>query len=134
MYFDSISRVDVDRWSTGRIALLGDAGYGATVGGMGTSTAIVAAYVLAGELAESDGDHTAAFQAYERGLRKPVRACQSGGDRTGKFLAPATRFGAAFRNRTMNSPFLLNQMLKVGQKISSQLPIRDYTVPVASAE
>jgi 2-polyprenyl-6-methoxyphenol hydroxylase-like FAD-dependent oxidoreductase len=128
LYFDSISRVDVDRWSSGRVALLGDAGYGATVGGMGTGTAIVAAYVLAGELATSDGNHTAAFQTYERQLRKPIRACQSGGNRTGKFLAPATRFGEAFRNHTMNSPFFLNQMLRLGQKLSSQLPIRDYAV------
>jgi len=128
LYFDSISRVDVDRWSTGRVALLGDAGYGATVGGMGTGTAIVAAYVLAGELATSGGDHTAAFARYEQTLRKPVQTCQAGGNRTGKFLAPATRFGIWFRNWTMNTPFLLNQMLKVGQKVSSQVELRDYPV------
>jgi 2-polyprenyl-6-methoxyphenol hydroxylase-like FAD-dependent oxidoreductase len=128
LYFDSISRVDVDRWSTGRVALLGDAGYGATVGGMGTGMAIVAAYVLAGELATSGGDHAAAFARYEQALRKPVQTCQAGGNRTGKFLAPATRFGIWFRNWTMNTPFLLNQMLKVGQKVSSQVELRDYPV------
>lgn len=128
LYFDSISRVDVDRWSTGRIALVGDAGYGATVGGMGTGTAIVAAYVLAGELATSGGDYAAAFASYERQLRKPVKACQSGGNRTGKFLAPGTRFGIAARNRLMGTPFLLNQMLRLGQKVSSDFEIRDYAV------
>jgi 2-polyprenyl-6-methoxyphenol hydroxylase-like FAD-dependent oxidoreductase len=128
LYFDSISRVDVDRWSTGRVALVGDAGYGATVGGMGTGTAIVAAYVLAGELASSDGDYAAAFASYERQLRKPVKVCQAGGNRTGKFLAPGTRFGIAARNRLLGTPFLLNQMLKVGEKISSDFVIRDYAV------
>jgi 2-polyprenyl-6-methoxyphenol hydroxylase-like FAD-dependent oxidoreductase len=128
LYFDSISRVDVGRWSAGRVALLGDAGYGATVGGMGTGTAIVAAYVLAGELATSDGDHAAAFARYEQALRKPVQACQAGGNRTGKFLAPATRFGIWARNWAMNTPFLLNQMLKAGQRISSQVELRDYPV------
>ncbi|NEA32488.1 FAD-dependent monooxygenase [Streptomyces sp. SID13031] len=126
LYFDSISRVDIDRWSDGRVALVGDAGYGATVGGMGTGTAIVAAYVLAGELAAAGGDHAAAFAAYERQLRKPVKVCQSGGNRAGKFLAPATRFGIAARNRLLGTPFLLNQMLRVGEKISSDFVIRDY--------
>jgi 2-polyprenyl-6-methoxyphenol hydroxylase-like FAD-dependent oxidoreductase len=108
--------------------LLGDAGYGATVGGMGTGTAIVAAYMLAGELATSGGNHAAAFAAYERQLRKPVQACQSGGNRTGKFLAPGTRFGLAARNRLLSNAFLLNQMLRLGQKVTSGIPIRDYTV------
>jgi hypothetical protein len=51
VYFDSVSRVEVPRWSTGRIALLGDDASGATLSGTGTGTAIVGAYALAGELA-----------------------------------------------------------------------------------
>ncbi|MEU5346491.1 FAD-dependent monooxygenase [Streptomyces sp. NPDC020766] len=43
LYFDSISRADVDTWSTGRVCLVGDAACGATIGGMGTGTAVVAA-------------------------------------------------------------------------------------------
>jgi 2-polyprenyl-6-methoxyphenol hydroxylase-like FAD-dependent oxidoreductase len=128
LYFDSISRVDVDRWSTGRVVLLGDAGYGATVGGMGTSTAVVASYLLAGELARSGGDYRAAFHRYEAQLRKPVSKTQRGGDRTGKFLAPGTRFGIAARNRLLSQPFLLNQMLKAGQKISNLVELPDYSV------
>lgn len=127
LYFDSISRVDVDRWSTGRVVLLGDAGYGATVGGMGTSTAVVASYLLAGELATSGGDYRAAFHRYEAQLRKPVSKTQRGGNRTGKFLAPGTRFGIAARNRLLSQPFLLNQMLKAGQKISNLVELPDYS-------
>ncbi|GAB3848376.1 Rossmann-fold NAD(P)-binding domain-containing protein [Dactylosporangium cerinum] len=63
LYFDAICRVDVPSWSRGRIALIGDAAAGATIGGMGTGTAVVAAYVLAGELAAAGGDHTVAFPA-----------------------------------------------------------------------
>jgi 2-polyprenyl-6-methoxyphenol hydroxylase-like FAD-dependent oxidoreductase len=127
LYFDSISRVDVDRWSTGRVVLLGDAGYGATVGGMGTSTAVVAWYILAGELATSGGDYGAAFRRYEAQLRKPVSKTQSGGNRTGKFLAPGTRFGIAARNRMLLQPFLLNQMLKLGEKVSNLVELSDYS-------
>jgi 2-polyprenyl-6-methoxyphenol hydroxylase-like FAD-dependent oxidoreductase len=42
--------VDIDRYHAGRVVLLGDAGYGNTLGGFGTGLAIVGAYVLAGEL------------------------------------------------------------------------------------
>ena len=45
-YFDSISQIRLDRWSAGRVALIGDAGYAAGPGGNGTGTAVVAAYVL----------------------------------------------------------------------------------------
>ncbi|TCO51026.1 2-polyprenyl-6-methoxyphenol hydroxylase-like FAD-dependent oxidoreductase [Kribbella antiqua] len=127
LYFDSISRVDVDHWSTGRVVLLGDAGYGATVGGMGTSTAVVASYILAGELATSGGDYRAAFKRYEAQLRKPVSKTQNGGNRTGKFLAPGTRFGIAARNRLLSTPFFLDQMLKAGAKISGLVELRDYS-------
>jgi 2-polyprenyl-6-methoxyphenol hydroxylase-like FAD-dependent oxidoreductase len=127
LYFDSISRVDIDRWSDRRVALVGDAGYGATLGGMGTGSAIVAAYVLAGELA-TRRNHADAFAAYEGRLRKPVRVTQQGGNRAGKFLAPGTRFGIAARNRMMNTPILLNGMIKMAEKMSSQVAITDYAV------
>lgn len=102
LYFDSISRVDLPRWSHGRVALVGDAACGATLGGMGTGTAVVAAYVLAGELAAARGDHRAAFARYESRLRAFAQRCQKGGDRTGKFLAPRTRTGLRLRNTLLN--------------------------------
>lgn len=65
-YFDSVSQVKMDRWSAGRTALIGDAAYCASpLSGMGTGMAVVAAYVLAGELAEADGDYSVAFSRYE---------------------------------------------------------------------
>ena len=88
----------MDRWSTDRIVLLGDAGYGATFGALGTGTAIVAAYVLAGELAQ--GDFRTAFDRYEERLRKSVSKSQDG-SRAGQFMAPATRFGIAARNKLL---------------------------------
>jgi 2-polyprenyl-6-methoxyphenol hydroxylase-like FAD-dependent oxidoreductase len=93
-YFDSISRVDVWPWSRGRIALVGDAASGATIGGMGTGTAIVAAYAQAGALAAAEGDHTVAYPRYERLLRDFARRAQKGGDTTGKFFAPAAPGGS----------------------------------------
>lgn len=119
MYFDSISRADVDTWSKGRIGLVGDAACGATIGGMGTGTGVVAAYVLAGELALAGGDHYAAFTRYEKAMRGYAQGCQKGGDRTGKFLAPGTATGLRIRNGLLSRRSFLNWMLKEGQKVST---------------
>ncbi|XIE79147.1 FAD-dependent monooxygenase [Streptomyces sp. SBR177] len=126
LYFDSISRADVNTWSRGRVCLVGDAACGATIGGMGTGTAVVAAYVLAGELARAQGDHRTAFARYERRLRTYAEGCQAGGDRTGKFLAPATTTGIRLRNTLLSRRLLLNGMLKLGEKVSSTVTLPDY--------
>jgi 2-polyprenyl-6-methoxyphenol hydroxylase-like FAD-dependent oxidoreductase len=89
-YFDSVSQVRLDRWSAGRVALIGDAGYAAGPGGNGTGTAVIAAYVLAGELAAARGDYQAAFDRYERLLRPYVARGQKQARGGRDFLAPAT--------------------------------------------
>ncbi|MBP2706376.1 FAD-dependent monooxygenase [Microbispora sp. RL4-1S] len=76
-YLDSISQVRMDHWSSGRVALVGDAAYGPSpASGQGTSLALVGAYVLAGRLALAAGDHTAGFAAYEREMRPFVEQNQ----------------------------------------------------------
>jgi 2-polyprenyl-6-methoxyphenol hydroxylase-like FAD-dependent oxidoreductase len=79
-YFSSAGQVDIDRWSRGRAALVGDAGYcAAPTSGMGTSQALIGARVLARQLAEGGGDHAAAFAAYEAELRPYVAENQAKG-------------------------------------------------------
>ncbi|MFE6688091.1 FAD-dependent monooxygenase [Streptomyces sp. NPDC057743] len=126
LYFDSISRVDVPTWSTGRIALLGDAAYGATVGGMGTGSALVGAYVLAGELALAAGDHHRAFARYEQQLRPYVTRCQEGGRTTGTFLAPPTQDALTTRNATLNNPTALTTMLQAAHQTSAAIDLPNY--------
>jgi 2-polyprenyl-6-methoxyphenol hydroxylase-like FAD-dependent oxidoreductase len=77
-YFASTCQVRLDRWSTGRVALLGDAGFcAAPTSGLGTSQALIAARSLARHLA-ADG-HEAAFRAYEREIRPYVEENQDKG-------------------------------------------------------
>jgi 2-polyprenyl-6-methoxyphenol hydroxylase-like FAD-dependent oxidoreductase len=72
-FFDSMGQVRMDSWSRGRVALLGDAGYCPTpLTGLGTSFALVGAYVLAGELATARGDHRVAFARYDEIMRPYV--------------------------------------------------------------
>lgn len=70
-YFDEMSQIKMDRWSRGRVALVGDAGYCCSpLSGQGTSVALLGAYILAGELksAAQDGtvDHERGFANYQR--------------------------------------------------------------------
>ncbi|MFF3677434.1 FAD-dependent monooxygenase [Streptomyces sp. NPDC002120] len=90
-FFDANAQVEMDSWSRGRIVLLGDAGYCAgPTSGRGTSQALIGAYILAGELAASGGDHTTAFAAYEREMRGYVSEHQSvGREGAERFFMPA---------------------------------------------
>lgn len=90
-YFDSISQVHLDRWSAGRVALVGDAAYCASpASGQGTSLALVGAYVLAGELA-SAASHERAFAAYEERMRPFVARNQALGPANVKRMVMRTR-------------------------------------------
>lgn len=82
-------------WSRGRAVLLGDAAYGGSIG-MGTSMALVGAYVLAGELAT---DPTRAFAAYEAAMRDYVAANHRRDPNIDKGFAPMTARGIWLRNQ-----------------------------------
>jgi 2-polyprenyl-6-methoxyphenol hydroxylase-like FAD-dependent oxidoreductase len=80
-YFDTFAQVHMPTISQGRVTLAGDAGYCASpLSGMGTSLALVGAYVLAGELGQAeslDADKVqAALQRYEAVMRPYIDRCQ----------------------------------------------------------
>ncbi len=57
--------------------MIGDAAYCPTpISGMGTSLAIIGAYILAGELSQNT-DHSKAFEAFETKLRPYVKSVQN---------------------------------------------------------
>ena len=90
-YFDSISQIVLQSWSTGRATLVGDAGYspGPAVGG-GTSLALVGGYVLAEELARAGADHARGLRAYEERMRQLVVRSRAIGPTTMNLLIPRT--------------------------------------------
>lgn len=80
-YFDAFVQVHMSPISKGRVTLAGDAGYCASpLSGMGTSLALVGAYVLAGELGLTDGLDAerirTALQRYESVMRPYIDKCQ----------------------------------------------------------
>ncbi|MET9408105.1 FAD-dependent monooxygenase [Streptomyces sp. NPDC002935] len=132
LYFDAIAQVHVDRLTKGRVALLGDAGYGATMGGMGTGVAIVAAYVLAGELALADGDHRTAFAAYETRIRDFAKGCQKISGNAGPFFAPPTERRIRSRDlmyRLLSSRPLAGFFKKLTERAATGIELREYPRP-----
>ncbi|KKC01137.1 FAD-binding domain [Mycolicibacter arupensis] len=104
LYFDAVSQVRMDRWSHGRVLLIGDAaGCISLLGGEGTGLAITEAYVLAGELHAAKGDHVRAFHAYEERLRPFIEAKQAGARRFVGFFATRTRLGLWFRKQALRA-------------------------------
>lgn len=93
-YFDSITQLQLDTWSRGRVTLVGDAGYcpGPGVGGS-TSLAVLGAYILAGELAQADGDYPRAFASYQRLMADPVRHSRAFARTAAKSIVPGSAAG-----------------------------------------
>jgi 2-polyprenyl-6-methoxyphenol hydroxylase-like FAD-dependent oxidoreductase len=76
-YLDQVAQVVMDRWSSGRVGLLGDAAFSSSpLSGQGTGLALVGAYLLAGELAAAGWDPEAGFVGYEGRMRSFVEANQ----------------------------------------------------------
>jgi 2-polyprenyl-6-methoxyphenol hydroxylase-like FAD-dependent oxidoreductase len=128
LYFDRVSQIKMDRWSRGRVALVGDAAFCVSLmAGQGSALAMTAAYVLAGELAKAKGDHDRAFGKYEEVLQSFIGAKQIGAERFAAAFAPKTRWGVFFRNqviRTLRIPGL--GRLAFGRDITDTLALPDY--------
>ncbi|KAL2178471.1 uncharacterized protein P884DRAFT_257607 [Thermothelomyces heterothallicus CBS 202.75] len=112
-YCERIGLVKVPRWSSGHVALVGDAAHCPTVlSGMGTTCAMVGAYILAGEIGrhsvsasgngEPDGLE-AALKRYEETLRPLVDRMQEGilERADGQWLLSGSAFGVELWNCLM---------------------------------
>ncbi|GAA3110904.1 hypothetical protein GCM10017687_24370 [Streptomyces echinatus] len=99
---DWISTVDGTRprWSSGRVALVGDAAYAPSfLTGQGSSLALVGAYMLAGSLA--DRDHASGFAAYEHDTRGFVTMNQEQIGEGDAMLFPTTARALEQRNAVL---------------------------------
>jgi 2-polyprenyl-6-methoxyphenol hydroxylase-like FAD-dependent oxidoreductase len=98
LFFDTAGQIRMPHWSSGRVALVGDAAYAPSfLTGQGSSLALVGAYMLANALA-TNRDHTAAFAAYERDVRGFVAMNQALVDDGAATLFPTTAQALEQRN------------------------------------
>jgi 2-polyprenyl-6-methoxyphenol hydroxylase-like FAD-dependent oxidoreductase len=134
-YFGSVCQVVVDCWSRGRTVLLGDAAFcSSPLTGLGTSMALVGAYVLAGELAASPHDPAAAFGRYQDEMRTYVAECQELPPGGMNGFAPKSRAMIGMRNlsmRLMTAWPVRNLLAKQFQK-SDGITLKDYSRPAVS--
>ena len=108
LYFDRVSQIQMNPqrglWTRNRVTLVGDAAFCVSLlAGQGSSLAMVAAYVLAGELYRSKGDYGEAFERY-RNLFAPFVALKQ---------KAALRFAGTFAPKSELSLFLRNQIFKL---------------------
>lgn len=76
-YMQQVAQVRLNRWSSGRVTVVGDAGYAPSpFTGMGTSLAFIGAYILAGEISRQPNNISVALESYERVLRPYVERIQ----------------------------------------------------------
>jgi len=128
IYYDRVSQIHLERWTKGRVALVGDAAAAVSLlAGEGAGLGIVEAYVLAGELARLDGDYVSAFSAYEQRLMPMLRQKQFSARRFASAFAPRSAIGIAVRNvvvSLLNIPPLAHVL--VGRDLRDEVELPDY--------
>ncbi|HEY2804997.1 MAG TPA: FAD-binding domain [Gemmatimonadales bacterium] len=127
VYFDRVSQIRMDHWSSGRVGLVGDAAYAPSLlAGQGSALAIIGAYVLAGELSRG-GQVPDALARYEVLLRPFMESKQRGANQFAKSFAPRTALGVRLRNlvsRAFNVPAVAR--LALGRSLLDKIPLPEY--------
>lgn len=127
-YFDSVSQVRMDRWSEGRVTLVGDAcDCPSLLSGQGSTLAMVGAYILAGELKAAGGDHQHAFKEYESVFKPFMHGKQQLAQRFAGSFVPTSKRRLWMRNaftRLMFIPLLSRWLVK--QFMTDAITLRVY--------
>ena len=107
LYFDRVSQIRIGggsgSWSRGRVSLVGDAASCVSLlAGQGSALAMIASYILAGELHRSAGDYTSAFVRYQSLFDAFVRKKQDAALKFAGTFAPKSKTSLFFHNQVMN--------------------------------
>jgi 2-polyprenyl-6-methoxyphenol hydroxylase-like FAD-dependent oxidoreductase len=122
LFYDGTTYVDLEHWSQGRVALVGDAAYGPSFfTGQGGSLAMVGAYVLAVEMLKAN-DHAAAFANYEATMRPFVATNRAMIEPLIAFLHPRTQEEIDHRNDEINQPVIAAGEMGQEAHVSIELP------------
>lgn len=130
-YFDVANLIKIDRWSKGRVVLVGDAGYPTPLTAWGVSLALMGAYILAGELKKSSGDYQIAFEVYERELKSFVEKKTKEARGMGLKLVPNSSVGIWIRNQVLklfSLPSLSRLMARMtyGRMFRESFKLKEY--------
>lgn len=133
LYFDRVSQIRMDPrqglWTRGRVTLIGDAASCVSLlAGQGTALAMVAAYILAGELNRAQGNYAEAFRRYQERFGPFVLSKQKA----------AVKLAGAFAPKSKSSMFLRNRIfdllairwiadLVIGHDLADKIDLPDYS-------
>lgn len=131
-YFDRVSQIqmppELGLWTRGRVTLVGDAAFCVSLlAGQGSALAMVAAYVLAGELHRSNGDYAGAFRRYQDLFGPFVRSKQKAALRFAGSFAPKSKLSLFLRNsifNLMSIGWVAN--LALGSGLADKIVLPDY--------
>ncbi len=130
IYFDRVSQIKMERWSSGRVILIGDAACAVSLlAGEGTGLAMTEAYALAEELERAKCDHRAAFESYEQRLRPFVEGKQKAAERLAASFVPRTSLGIWARNqatRLMGLPWIADWMIGRSVSVRDDFELPEY--------
>jgi len=131
LYFDRVDQIKMDAWSRDRIALVGDAAFCVSLmAGQGSALGMIAAYVMAAELAQAGERHDQAFANYEARLRTFIAMKQKGAERFASAFAPKTRWGLLLRNQIIKACAIPGvASFAFGREITDSLELSDYWWP-----
>ncbi len=132
LYFDRMSQIRMDPrqglWTRGRVTLVGDAAFCVSLlAGQGAALAMVAAYILAGELQQANGDYAQAFGRYQERFGPFVFKKQKAALRFAGAFAPKSKFGLFVRNQIFNLmaiPWIAD--LAAGRDLADNIELPNY--------
>lgn len=133
-YCERIGFVRIPSWHRGRVALVGDAAYcPSLLTGMGTTSGVVGAYVLAGEISRIGAEHASlevALAGYERVFRPFMEQVQEGLGEEGwlsDIFMPRTAFGIGLVNLFCRVMTLLRIEVPTGWLLKEK--VEGWTLP-----
>lgn len=132
LYFDRVSQVfmgpQAGSWTRNRVSLVGDAAFCVSLlAGQGSSLAMTAAYILAGELHRAGRDYETAFARYQGTFAPFVLQKQKSALRFAGTFAPKSKFSMFLRNQVMNLmkiPLIAD--LAAGRQLADNLRLPEY--------
>jgi 2-polyprenyl-6-methoxyphenol hydroxylase-like FAD-dependent oxidoreductase len=131
LYFDTVSQIRMDRWSCGRVALVGDSAFAPSLlAGQGSALAMTAAYVFAAELTMAEGQYWRAFERYECVLREFIDGKQKAAEQFAGSFTPRSEFGLLIRNQLSKAfRFAFIAKFLVGRGLLDRLTLPAYPLP-----
>jgi 2-polyprenyl-6-methoxyphenol hydroxylase-like FAD-dependent oxidoreductase len=129
LYFDRVSQIRMNTWCKGRVGLIGDAAFcPSLLAGQGSALAMIAAYVVAGELSRTPNSPERALTRYEGLLHPFMLAKQQAAEKFATSFTPKTRWGLFLRNQVTKAfaiPFVAK--LVMGRSLLDAIELPDYS-------